>query len=261
MNWKTIPIPNQSDLRARRGARAHPIDLLSNENKEPAIEVLAHGIAGENYYHRNDNPPYWHSAPGSVAELYVRSGIFMRLQAVNSTLQKIGYELYLFDAYRPIEVQNYFHDIWVPKYLHEKFPEWDHATVEKEVSNYWAKGFPDILAIDPLSPPPHITGAVVDLTLRCLRTHEHLFMGSYFDDVSAVSFVDHFEREGERRVLTMSEELARENRRILYHAMTSEGFIVNPNEWWHFGYGDQLSAWNSNTPHAVYSVMRTEPPI
>jgi D-alanyl-D-alanine dipeptidase len=81
-------------------------------------------------------------------------------------------------------------------------------------------------------------------------------MGSSFDEVSQISFTDHFEGEGERRILTMSEELALMNRRILYSAMTEAGFSVNPNEWWHFGYGDKLSASLTGAPHAVYSIMR-----
>lgn len=255
MNWKQLSIPNQTELRARRGARKHPIDLESKENKEGAVNILLHGLAGENYYYHADNPPYWHVAPGSISELYVREGVLERLQKVNAFLLPLGYELYVFDAYRPVEVQTYFHDVWVPAYLRQKYPDWSDEEVMSEVGNYWSAGFPDVASIDPLSPPPHATGGVVDLTLRNIRTCEHLFMGSYFDDVSTVSFADHFEREGEKRALTMSEELARQNRRILYHAMTSAGFVVNPNEWWHFGYGDQLSAWNSDAPHAVYSVM------
>ncbi len=255
MNWRALPIPDQTMLRGRRGARAHPLNIESVENKEGAVNILLHGIAGENYYHHTDNPPYWHVAPGSIPELYVRESVFKRLQQVNKALHSLGHELFVFDAYRPIEVQTYFHDVWVPKYLRDKHPDWSEEKVVSEVGNYWAGGYPDVASIDPYSPPPHATGGVVDLTLRNIRTHEQLFMGSYFDDVSPISFADHFEGEGERRMLTMSEELARANRRLLYHVMSSVGFVVNPNEWWHFGYGDQLSAWNSDVPHAVYSVM------
>jgi D-alanyl-D-alanine dipeptidase len=140
--------------------------------------------------------------------------------------------------------------------LRKKFPEWSESEVLREVGNYWAKGAPSTAAIDPLAPPPHATGGVVDLTLRNVRNGEHLFMGSAFDEVSPISHVDHFEREGQKRTLTMSEELARQNRRILYAVMTEAGFAVNPNEWWHFGYGDKLSASLTEAPFAVYSIMQ-----
>lgn len=250
------PIPNMSELRARRTTATYPLHLDAPENNERAIDVRLHAISGENYYHREDNPPYWHRAPGSIPELYVREGILARLHKVNELLFVLDYELFLFDAYRPVEVQTYFHDYWVPKYLRKKFPEWTEEKIAGEVGNYWSKGAPSVAKINPLAPPPHATGGVVDLTLRSLRTGEQLFMGSMFDEVSPISFADHFEHEGARRTLTMSEDLARTNRRILYAVMTEAGFAVNPNEWWHFGYGDKLSASLTDADFAVYSVMQ-----
>jgi D-alanyl-D-alanine dipeptidase len=255
------PIPDQSVSRQRRkGARTYPIDLHSSENQERALDVRTRGIAGENYYYGEENPPYLHRAPGSTLALYVREGICDRLLSVNTELAAYDYELFLFDAYRPVEVQNYFHDTWVPKYLREKFPEWSAEQVSEEVGKYWAKGSASAAEIDPLSPPPHATGGVVDLTLRHKQKGEMLFMGSAFDEVSAISYVDHFEAEARKRHLTEKEELALQNRRILYFAMTNAGFVVNPNEWWHFGFGDQLSAAISGANHAVYSVMKIDKP-
>ncbi len=256
MEYYREPIPEQTERRQRRTAALYPLRLDALENNERAIDVRLHGIAGENYYHRKDNPPYWHRAPGSIPELYVREGVLARLHHANDLLAPMGYAIFLFDAYRPIAVQNYFHDHWVPEYLRKKFPEWTEAQIAEEVGNYWSKGAPSIAEVDPLAPPPHATGGVVDLTLRNLRNGEHLFMGSAFDEVSPISFTDHFEREGEKRTLTISEELALMNRRTLYHVMTEAGFTVNPNEWWHFGYGDRLSASLTGAPFAIYSIMK-----
>ena len=256
MQFLHTPIPDQATLRALRGVRQYPLDFGSMENNEPAVDILASGILGENYYHRSDNPPYWHSAPGSISELYVRTGVLRRLHAVNEVLKKMGYELYVFDAYRPVEVQSYFHDVWVPNYLHEKNPDWSRGEVAEVVGMYWSAGYPDLASINPTAPPPHVTGGVVDCTLVHEGTTDLLFMGSDFDEVSTLSFVDYFEREETVRTLTDTQLHARNNRRVLYHAMTSSGFVVNPNEWWHFGYGDQLSAQLSGAPHSVYSVLR-----
>ncbi len=259
---RVLPIPDQAIARQRRkGARSYPIDLHAPENVERAVDVRTHGIAGENYYYKEENPPYCHRAPGSIAALYVREGICDRLISVNAELEALDYELFLFDAYRPVEVQNYFHDTWVPQYLREKHPNWSVEQVSEEVGKYWAKGAARTADIDPLSPPPHATGGVVDLTLRNKLSGEMLFMGSAFDEVASISFVDHFEEERNRRKLTEEEELALTNRRILYFAMTKAGFVVNPNEWWHFGFGDQLSAAISGASHAVYSVMKIDEPI
>ena len=91
----TQPIPDLTEARLRRtGSRAHPIDLASAHNKEGAVDVRVHGIRGDNYYHRKDNPPYWHAAPGAIPELYVREGILSRLLLVNESLKSEGYELF-----------------------------------------------------------------------------------------------------------------------------------------------------------------------
>ncbi len=252
-------IPDMSLSRERsRGARQHPLDIYSLENQEKAHDVREYDIAGDNYYHREDNPPYMHRAPNSIPELYVREGVLSRLIKVNERLRRFGCELYLFDAYRPVLVQNYFHDVWVPQYLRDVHADWDEEKIKAETGKYWAKGAPSADAVDPLSPPPHSTGGVVDLTFRYIARNELAFMGSAFDEVSSVSFADYFEREADIRLLTAAEEEARTNRRLLYSAMTEEGFTVNPNEWWHFGVGDQLSAILSDAPHAVYSLLKVE---
>ncbi len=256
MSPKDTPIPDMTEMQSRRrGARAYGIRLDAAENAESAIDIRAHGIAGDNYYYREDNPPYNHRAPAAIPELYVREGVLRRLQKLNGRLADFNLELYVYDAYRPVELQNYFHDDWVPAYLRAEHPMWSDETIRDEVGKYWAKGAPSSEDVDPRSPPPHATGGVVDLTLRDRETHEELFMGGPFDGVTELSFVDHFEKESERRPLTEREDEARTNRRILYWAMTEAGFTVNPNEWWHYGFGDQLSAALLRAPHAVYSVM------
>lgn len=259
MNKKDTPIPDMNEMRLRRrGARAHAIALEAPENAELAADLRAQGVAGDNYYYRQDNPPYNHRATAAIPELYVREGVLRRLQKLNESLIKDDLELYVYDAYRPVELQNYFHDIWVPTHLRAEHPEWSEEIIRDEVGKYWAKGAASSDDVDPLSPPPHATGGVVDLTLRRNGTREELYMGGPFDGVTELSFVDYFEKEGERRPLSEREKEARANRRILYWAMTEAGFTVNPNEWWHYGFGDQLSAALLRASYAVYSVMRID---
>jgi len=252
---KLIPIPDQTTIRMSVGARKLPIILESEENNEVGVNILQCGIAGENYYYRTDNPPYFHRATGAIPELYVRSGILERLLCVNKKLAAQNLELYVFDAYRPVEVQTYFHDIWVPDFLRKQHPKWKEDEVLTEVSKYWSAGYASKSEINPLSPPPHATGAVLDLTLRARDSHGFLDMGSAFDVVEPISFADHFERKSETKKLGIKEIRAQQNRRILFHAMAKEGFVVHPNEWWHFGFGDQVSAFHSGQPHAVYSTL------
>ena len=82
-----------------------------------------------------------------------------------------------------------------------------------------------------------------------------MFMGGIFDDASDISNTDFFEMESQKQALSFSEIEALQNRRLLYHLMTSAGFANNPTEWWHFSYGDQMWAKLTNQPSAFYSKM------
>ena len=163
-------------------------------------------------------------------------------------LKSAGLELWVFDAWRPVAVQNHFHDHWMPAYLRRTRPYLTGAALAAEVERYWARGAPDG-QIDPHSPPPHATGGAVDLTLRQIGG-DQLFMGSIFDDVTAVSNTAHFESGGED--LSFSDIEAGENRRLLYWVMDEQGFANNPSEWWHFSWGDQMWAKITGAPAALY---------
>lgn len=251
------PIPNLDAVRERRrGTRSYPIDLDSIEETEHARDLLAEGFAGANYYYRTDNPPYFHRAPGAIPQLYVREGLVWRLIKANKMFHQYGCELYIYDAYRPPEVQNHFHDVWVPEYLRKLHPDWSEEKIRDEVGNYWAKGVPDIHAVDPQSPPPHMTGGVVDITLKELFSDEHLPMGTDFDVVHESAFTEYLENLSGLRELTREESLALRNRRLLYWVMHEVGMANNPNEWWHYSYGDQMWAKISEAPIALYGAMK-----
>ena len=98
-----------------------------------------------------------------------------------------GLELFVFDAWRPREVQAYFHDVWMPRELQRRDPALTGAALTEEVERYWAA--PSDSAD---SPAPHATAAAVDLTLRW-KNGEALWMGSLFDDVTALANRDRFE--------------------------------------------------------------------
>lgn len=235
---------------ARKGDyRAHPVDAQAAAQAESLVEVRDHGIAGMNHYNTRLNPPYYAEIHGSTAALLLRSGVAARLARVNARLAPYGLELWIFDAWRPIAVQNYFHDHWMPDYLSRARPELTDEDLRTEVARYWAKGAPGG-EIDPASPPPHATGAAVDLTLRDHATGAHLFMGSIFDDVTALSNTDAFEATAD--AMSFSALEARDNRRLLFWVMDAEGFANNPTEWWHFSYGDQMWARITDTPAAIY---------
>lgn len=70
---------------------------------------------------------------------------------------------------------------------------------------------------------------------------------------------DHFGPEAGRDYFEVAgrDETVRDNRRLLYHAMTSAGFCTDPDEWWHFDYGNQKWALSLNKEFAVYDEIVT----
>jgi D-alanyl-D-alanine dipeptidase len=89
-------------------------------------------------------------------------------------------------------------------------------------------------------PPPHSTGAAIDVTLQDQNGRE-VNMGSDIDEVSPRSFPDYF-RLGD----SPEARKFHANRELLYAVMSSSGFQRHPNEWWHFSLGDQMWAWLVN---------------
>lgn len=242
------PIPDQAAARtARQGFRTKvPLDTAAALDREPLIDSRTLGLAGENFYFSPNNPPYWRRIDGAIPDLLVRQSVGEKLAAVNARLNAAGLELFLFDAYRPRAVQAYFHDVWTPAELQRRDPSLTGAALLAEVETYWAAP-----TDDPMFPAPHSTGAAVDLSVRLIGG-DFLWMGSIFDDATALAHRDRFETADS--ALAFSDEEARANRRLLHWAMTEEGFAGHPDEWWHFSWGDQLWAAITGAKAAHYGL-------
>jgi zinc D-Ala-D-Ala dipeptidase len=250
--FRSRPIGDLAAARARReGYRRHPIARSNAHFGEPLVEARALGIAGENFYWSQRNPPYWRRIKGAVPDLLVRRTVGEKLRAVNAHLAETGLELFLFDAWRPKAVQAYFHDIWMPAELRRRDPSLSGEALTREVERYWAAP-----SADADSPAPHATGGAVDLTLRWIGG-EPLWMGSIFDDATPLAHRDRFEALDDSQ-LSFSDEEARANRRLLHWAMAEEGFAGHPDEWWHFSFGDQLWAKLTGAEAAVYGEANSE---
>lgn len=246
LQLKRRPIPPSAEAQARkRGYRDEVRIAFDGEaNSEPCVETRAIGLSGDNHYFSAFNPPYHARIPGSIEQLLVRRSVGERLRAVNARLAAVGLELYLFDAWRPQAVQWYFHDVWFPAWLQERAPHLIGQELIDEVEKYWAAPTSSVA-----SPSPHSTGGAVDLTLRYIATRQPLFMGGLFDDVTEEAWTDSFEH---RPIVSMSDEEARANRRLLYWVMSEAGFANNPTEWWHYSWGDQMWARLGGHPAAVF---------
>jgi D-alanyl-D-alanine dipeptidase len=243
------PIPEQASARAARtGFRTRIVIRRDNALfGEPLVEARDAGLKGENFYASEKNPPYWLKVDGATEKLLLRQSVAGKLLAVNARAAEAGLELFLFDAWRPRAVQAYFHDVWMPAELQRRHPHLTGAALTDEVERYWSAP-----STDENSPAPHATAAAVDLTLRW-KDGDFLWMGSMFDDVTALANRDRFEDLSPDN-FSFSDSEARANRRLLHWLMTEQGFAGHPDEWWHFSWGDQLWAALTGAPQAHYGL-------
>ena len=242
------PVPDLSSVRQRKqGSRDMPIDSRQARASDPLLPLADFGVEGRSYYAHDRNPPYWARVEGAVETLYARTAIGELLRAVNNRLAQARLRLHVHDAWRPRAVQAYFYETWLPGELRKRRPDLNAEALQAEVARYWAKP-----TDNPLSPAPHSTGSAVDLTI-VWDDGEPLFMGSMFDDASAISATEYFETL-EHADWSFSAEEARANRRLLYWVMTDAGFANHPDEWWHYSWGDQMWAKVTGQPAAIYGL-------
>jgi zinc D-Ala-D-Ala dipeptidase len=241
---RSRPLPPLESHRAvGKRYRDLPIDQAAPAFAEKLRRASEFGVGGRNHYAHARNPPYYARVEGAIEALLVRESVGALLGQINSRLKSTGLKLFLYDAWRPRSVQVYFHDVWMPAQLRARRPALSEAEIASEVNRYWAG--PSESA---LRPAPHATGGAVDITLVWDDGHP-LWMGSLFDDATALAHTDHFEAPFE---MAFSNEEARANRRLLYWLMIEAGFCNHPEEWWHFSYGDQMWAAQIGRGAALY---------
>ena len=178
----------------------------------------------------------------------LRLGVVQRLLDAQQQLveRDPGLRLSIFDAWRPIAVQAFMVDHSIAELCRERGVEVrsGHAfeQVVADVGRFWAAP-----SRDPATPPPHSTGAAVDLTLSS-SDGTPLAMGGEIDAIGAVSEPQHYagREDSEARCW-------HQRRQLLAEVMGAAGFAQHPNEWWHYSFGDQLWAWRKGAAVAVYA--------
>jgi zinc D-Ala-D-Ala dipeptidase len=205
-----------------------PLQLFAVETPHPYIKC------GADYAGRS---PY-----------YLRQGVLDRVIRAQEKLQHLhpGWQLQIFDAYRPVEVQQYMVDYTFKQTVADRGldpAQLSPAQTEQiwqDVYQIWA-----IPSFDLATPPPHSTGAAIDLTLVD-ELGVAVDMGSPIDEMSPRSLPDHYANDPNPIAQTYHR-----NRQILWQIMNYAGFIRHPAEWWHFSIGDQLWAWSNHQidPH------------
>ncbi len=174
---------------------------------------------------------------------YLRQGVLERLLQAQHFLQLEypNWRIQIFDAYRPIAVQQFMVNYTLAQTVQArglhlpKLTEKQRQEILEEVYEFWA-----VPNLDPTMPPPHSTGAAVDVTLVD-EEGKAIAMGSPIDEMSPRSDPDYFSD-------SPSGYIFHQNRQVLKRAMIQAEFQQHPREWWHYSYGDQLWAWLSSQP-------------
>jgi zinc D-Ala-D-Ala dipeptidase len=136
------------------------------------------------------------------------------LKNVQADLMEKGYNLKIFDAYRPQKAVEHF-KAWSKDAKDTKMKEQYYPDVDK--TRLFQLGY---IA----SRSGHSRGSTVDLTLVYLETGEEVDMGGPYDFFGGISHHD--------TKLITSEQKA--NRQILKAAMQKHGFKPYAKEWWHY---------------------------
>jgi zinc D-Ala-D-Ala dipeptidase len=212
-----------------------------NECGEPLVPIPPEYFAFETPHpYQKLGAPYHNSKADSP--YYLRQGVVDSLVAAQTQLQQNhqNLQILIFDAYRPVEVQQFmvdytFNQIAVAQGCEFPVSEDKRQVIIEHVYQFWA-----VPSLDRATPPPHSTGAALDVTLVD-QNQRQIDMGSAIDEISERSYPDYYAAGDEPQ----KQEYHR-RRQILKNAMNAAGFQQHPHEWWHFCQGDQMWAWLTN---------------
>ncbi len=215
----------------------HQIPII--ECGEPLVEIPLELFAVESPHpYEKLGAPYGEHSP-----YFLRESLISSLIEAQNHLQQIypNWRIQIFDAYRPVAVQQFMVDYSFAQALEER------GLIETELSptkrqEIWEAVY-EIWAVpskEEKTPPPHSTGAAVDVTLVD-DNGRVVDMGSPIDEMSERSLPDYFANNTE-----LEPQQYHAHRQLLHDVMLKAGFQRNPREWWHFSLGDQMYSWLNN---------------
>ena len=181
------------------------------------------------------------AVPGSSPHIMARKTVKEMLHKAEALLPE-GYHFRIYDAYRPVAIQQFFWDHYRAKFK-EQHPELSDEELDKLTRTCVSMPSYNIL-----KPAVHSTGGAVDLTIIG-PDGEPLEMGTGFDEFNDATWTYAFEPDSGTGLVN---DEARDNRRLLYNVMTAAAFTNLPSEWWHFDYGDGMWAQLKNEK-AIYA--------
>lgn len=150
-------------------------------------------------YATNNN--FTHQKLYNTTSCLLRKGTAEKLLLANNELSKYGFKIKIWDAFRPLKVQE---KMWA-LYPNENFI----SNPQKGKNN-------------------HCRASAVDITLCDLDNN----------DIQMPTKFDHFGEESHRNYYCHLSPQVRKNVTLLENVMISYGFTPLPTEWWHFDDND-----------------------
>ncbi|MEA5620381.1 M15 family metallopeptidase [Cronbergia sp. UHCC 0137] len=183
---------------------------------------------------------------GELSPYCLRQTVVEYLIQAQNYLQLLypGWYIQIFDGYRPVAVQQFMVDYSFATEVEarglsgEELSPQQSQEIWQGVYEIWA-----VPSLDPKTPPPHSTGAAVDVTLVNDQGMV-VDMGSPIDEMSERSLPNYYANSTQPQAQNYHN-----HRQILRDVMLKAGFQRNPKEWWHFSFGDQMWAWLHNQSH------------
>ncbi|NCO32384.1 MAG: hypothetical protein AUJ92_12065 [Armatimonadetes bacterium CG2_30_59_28] len=172
-------------------------------------------------------PPQW-----------VRQAVAEMLNRAQQLLPE-GVRLSLRMGWRSLQTQTRIYE-QVYRKFRGMHPEWPENILRRQTNRY-------VAPTNQKAPPGHTTGGAVDVFL----------IDSEGQELDTIAPFNDFRDGGYETFSTEVGVVARENRRLLYQAMTKAGFSNCAAEWWHFSYGD--SAWAVRTGRKTCYYGYSEP--
>ena len=180
---------------------------------------------------------------GDRSPYYLRQSIIENLLQAQNYLNLLhpNWYIQIFDAYRPIAVQQFMVDYSFAQAVQDRgltdveLSPNQRQEIWEAVYEIWA-----VPSLDEKTPPPHSTGAAVDVTLVD-DAGQIVNMGSPIDEMSERSHPDYYANSDRPEA-----QKYHVHRQLLQDVMLKAGFQRNPREWWHFSIGDQMWAWLNN---------------
>jgi D-alanyl-D-alanine dipeptidase len=201
VTFRVTPLHPIAELRRAALAATPPIETGKRSPELVELVALDSSVHLDIRYATNNN--FMGAAMYSSAHAFMQRPAAEAVVRAHRKLAAMGFGLLIHDAYRPWYVTRMF---------------WDATT-----------GADHEFVADPAKGSRHNRGAAVDLTLYTIADGRPVRMPGGYDEFSHRSYPGY----------PGGSALERWRRDLLRAVMESEGFTVNPSEWWHF----DLTGW------------------